>query len=214
MRTKTSKQFLMLENKPILIHTLLVFESHPDIDEIVVVTQAKELEETQKWIRQYQLSKVTYVLQGGKERQDSVYEGLQMMKADLVLVHDAVRPFVSHDAIDRILEAVKMHGAAILAVPVKDTIKQVDQAGIVEMTPDRNRLWAVQTPQAFRYQLLWEAHKQAKEQQILATDDSMLVEELGIDVRVVMGEYTNLKLTTPEDLFLAEIIYKARSQSE
>jgi 2-C-methyl-D-erythritol 4-phosphate cytidylyltransferase len=103
-----------------------------------------------------------------------------------------------------------MHGAAILAVPVKDTVKMVDDAGIVERTPDRSRIWAVQTPQAFRRDLLLAAHEQGLETGIPATDDSMLVEALGIDVRVVEGEYTNIKLTTPDDFVLAEAIYQMR----
>ncbi|SFJ37209.1 2-C-methyl-D-erythritol 4-phosphate cytidylyltransferase [Thermoflavimicrobium dichotomicum] len=214
MGSKKSKQFLMLEKKPILIHTLLVFETHPAIDEMIVVAQEKEIEETRKLIQEYGIKKVIKVVTGGKERQDSVYEGLKYIQSEWVLVHDAVRPFVTHEAIDRLLASAKMHGAAILAVPVKDTIKQVDSAGIVEMTPERERLWAVQTPQAFRRELLWEAYSQAQEQGILATDDSMLVEELGIDVRVVQGEYLNIKLTTPEDLILAEAICKARRQTE
>lgn len=210
MGTKESKQFLFLHDQPVLLHTLRIFETHPEVREIVVVTRENEMERVIGLIEQAGLKKVVRVTAGGKERQESVYRGLQCLTTEWVLVHDAVRPFVSHEAISRLLTAVRMHGAAILAVPVKDTVKQVDPAGIVEMTPDRSRLWAVQTPQAFRTDLLREAHEQAAGQEPAATDDSMLVELLGIDVRVVEGEYTNIKLTTPDDLILAEAIYQMR----
>lgn len=210
MGTKESKQFLFLHDQPVLLHTLRIFETHPEVREIVVVTRENEMERVISLIEQAGLKKVVRVTVGGKERQESVYRGLRCLKTEWVLVHDAVRPFVSHEAISRLLTAARMHGAAILAVPVKDTVKHVDPAGIVEMTPDRNRLWAVQTPQAFRTELLREAHEQAAGQESTATDDSMLVELLGIDVRVVEGEYTNIKLTTPDDLVLAEAIYQMR----
>ncbi|SEN59837.1 2-C-methyl-D-erythritol 4-phosphate cytidylyltransferase [Lihuaxuella thermophila] len=210
MGTKESKQFLFLDDQPVLLHTLRVFETHPEVGEIVVVTRENEIGRVTGLVEKAGLKKVTKVTVGGRERQESVYQGLKWLTAEWVLVHDAVRPFVSHEAISRLLTVVRMHGAAILAVPVKDTVKQVDSAGIVEMTPDRNRLWAVQTPQAFRTDLLREAHEQAAGQERTVTDDSMLVELLGIDVRVVEGEYTNIKLTTPDDLILAEAIYQMR----
>lgn len=214
MGTKESKQFLLFHHRPVLLHTLHIFETYPDVEQIVVVTREDELERTRRLITEEGLKKVVQVVPGGRERQESVYRGLQCLSTEWVLVHDAVRPFVSHEAISRLLTAVRMHGAAILAVPVKDTVKQVDQAGIVEMTPDRRRLWAVQTPQAFRLELLMQAHEQALGQEPLATDDSMLIEQLGIDVRVVEGEYTNIKLTTPDDLILAEAIYQMRGNKK
>ncbi|MBA4495863.1 2-C-methyl-D-erythritol 4-phosphate cytidylyltransferase [Paenactinomyces guangxiensis] len=210
MGVKESKQFLLFHHHPILLHTLRVFETHPEVEEIVVVTRENEIGRVKQLIAQDGLMKVKQVVAGGKERQESVYRGLTCLTTEWVLVHDAVRPFVSHASISRLLTTARMHGAAILAVPVKDTVKQVDQAGIVEMTPDRSRLWAVQTPQAFRTQILLEAHEQASGQEAAATDDSMLVEQLGIDVRVVEGEYTNIKLTTPDDLIVAEAIYQIR----
>jgi 2-C-methyl-D-erythritol 4-phosphate cytidylyltransferase len=162
-------------------------------------------------VKEAGLYKVKRIVPGGRERQESVRLGLKELDTDWVLVHDAVRPFVSHEAISRLLDAVRMHGAAILAVPVKDTVKLVNDAGIVEGTPDRKRLWAVQTPQAFRREWLVKAHEQASGEPA-ATDDAMLVEQLGIDVRVVEGEYTNIKLTTPDDLIWAEAIYRTRGQ--
>ncbi|MCF6135849.1 MULTISPECIES: 2-C-methyl-D-erythritol 4-phosphate cytidylyltransferase [Thermoactinomyces] len=214
MGTREPKQFLTFHGQPILIHTLALFESFPEIDEMVVVADQKEIGRTQKMIRGAGLQKVTHVVPGGKERQESVYLGLKKISTDWVMVHDAVRPFVSHEAISRLLEEARMHGAAILAVPVKDTVKVVDDAGIVENTPDRKRLWAVQTPQAFRREVLLSAHEHFAGRETVATDDSMLVEEMGVDVRVVQGEYTNIKLTTPDDLYLAEAIYQMRGKKK
>jgi 2-C-methyl-D-erythritol 4-phosphate cytidylyltransferase len=210
MGTKESKQFLPLGDKPVLIHTLMVFETHPKVDEIVVVAGAGEVSRVEEMVAHYGLEKISAVVIGGQERQDSVRSGLEYLQTEWVLVHDAARPFVTHGHITELLKVVRLHGAAILAVPVKDTIKQVDSAGIVERTPDRQSLWAVQTPQAFRRSLLVQAHQRALEQGMTGTDDAMLVEELGIDVRVVMGDYQNIKLTTPEDLAIAEAIWKMR----
>jgi 2-C-methyl-D-erythritol 4-phosphate cytidylyltransferase len=210
MGTKKSKQFLMLEKKPVFIHTLLVFENYPAVSEIVVVTRKEEISEVERLIEEYGIQKVTHVIEGGRERQDSVYEGLKYLHTDWVMVHDAVRPFVTTSALDRLLQIIPNGRAAILAVPVKDTIKQVDQDGIVEQSLDRSKLWAVQTPQLFERKLLWEAHQLAKEKNLMVTDDAMMVEQLGITVQVVLGEYNNIKLTTPEDLILAEAICKAR----
>lgn len=212
MGTKECKQFLTFQDRPVLIHTLHIFETHPEVDEIVVAVREDEIGRVRRMIEEAGLKKVTHVVPGGAERQESVYRGLKALSSEWVLVHDAVRPFVSHEAIDRLLAAVKMHGAAILAVPVKDTVKMVDAAGIVENTPDRNRLWIVQTPQAFRADMLVEAHEQGRHTGAIVTDDAMLVEELGIDVRVVTGEYTNIKLTTPDDLVLAEAIVQMRCE--
>ncbi|WP_246333905.1 2-C-methyl-D-erythritol 4-phosphate cytidylyltransferase [Thermoactinomyces mirandus] len=208
------KQFLQFHGQPVIIHTLALFEGLPEVDEIVVVTQEEEIARTQKMIEEACIHKVTCVVSGGKERQESVYLGLKKIRTDWVMVHDAVRPFVSREAISRLLKVARMHGAAILAVPVKDTVKMVDDAGVVEQTPDRKRLWAVQTPQAFRRDILLSAHEQFLKWDAMATDDSMLVEEMGIDVRVVEGEYTNIKLTTPDDLFMAEAIYQMRSKKK
>jgi 2-C-methyl-D-erythritol 4-phosphate cytidylyltransferase len=211
MGTKESKQFLLFQGEPVLLHTLRIFETHPDVDKIVVVAPEREIERIRCLAEEAGLHKVKRIVPGGRERQESVRLGLMELDTDWVLVHDAVRPFVSHEAISRLLDAVRMHGAAILAVPVKDTVKLVNDAGIVEGTPDRKRLWAVQTPQAFRREWLVEAHEQASGEPT-ATDDAMLVEQLGIDVRVVEGEYTNIKLTTPDDLIWAEAIYRTRGQ--
>jgi 2-C-methyl-D-erythritol 4-phosphate cytidylyltransferase len=210
MGANESKQFLPLAGRPVLLHTLDVFDSHPEVDEIVIAVREEEMERIRDMLGTAGYRKTIRIVAGGRERQESVSRALRVVSSGWVLVHDAVRPFVTHDAITRLIGAMRMHGAAILAVPVKDTVKKVNDAGIVEETPDRRRLWAVQTPQAFRRELLLAAHERAAGREGWATDDAMLVEEMGIDVRVVEGEYSNIKLTTPEDLVWAEAILRIR----
>jgi 2-C-methyl-D-erythritol 4-phosphate cytidylyltransferase len=213
MGAPVNKPFLPLGGQPVLLHTLRVFDTHPQVDEIVVVSAARETERVKELLRNQGLSKVTQVIPGGAERQESVFRGLKVLSTEWVLVHDAVRPFVTHELIDSLLRAVRLHEAAVLAVPLKDTVKMVGEAGVVEKTPDRRRLWAVQTPQAFRRTLLEDAHRRAAEVGLVGTDDAMLVEELGAEVRVVPGDYANIKLTTPEDLAIAEAILTMRRNS-
>lgn len=209
MGTKESKQFLLFHQKPIFLHTIEVFEFHPEIDEIVIVVRETEIERTQQLIKEQGFKKVSNIVAGGRERQESVFMGLKVLSTDLVLVHDAVRPFVTHGAVTRLISEIKIHDAAILAVPMKDTVKKVDESCVMD-TLERKRLWSVQTPQGFRRELLMEAHIQAARDVDFATDDSALVEKLGVNVRVVDGEYTNIKITTPEDLIFAEAIYQMK----
>ncbi|WP_338134650.1 2-C-methyl-D-erythritol 4-phosphate cytidylyltransferase [Staphylospora marina] len=209
MGTKESKQFMPLAGRPVLLHTIDVFDQHPDVSEIVIAVREEELERTRSLVSAEGYGTPVRVVAGGRERQESVLKALRVVSAELVMVHDAVRPFVTHAAIDRLLDAARLHGAAILGVPVKDTVKVVNDAGIVEETPDRRKLWAVQTPQAFRREWLLSAHERAASRDGWATDDAMLLEEAGFDVRVVEGEYTNIKITTPEDWMVAEAIRKA-----
>lgn len=215
MGTKESKQYLLLDNKPIIVHTLEVFEREPSISEIVLVTGASDVERCQEWVEAYALNKVTRIIPGGKERQDSVYKGVQAIREEWVLVHDGVRPFVWPEHIRACCEAAFTYGAAVLAVPVKDTVKVIDEHGFVKETPDRRSLWAIQTPQAFRRSELLEAHEQASEQGFTGTDDSMLIERMGTKVKVVEGEYGNIKITTPEDLdYAAYIRSKEKEKGE
>ncbi|MEF2969080.1 2-C-methyl-D-erythritol 4-phosphate cytidylyltransferase [Paenibacillus sp. M1] len=206
MGTKENKQFLLLRDKPIIVHTLEVFDRHPLIGEIVLVTGEHDVDRCRAWVAEYGIAKQVKVIPGGAERQHSVYRGLLNIGADWVLVHDGVRPFVTSGQITACYETAVRHGAAILAVPVKDTVKQVDEAGRVTATPDRRSLWAVQTPQAFRRADLLRAHEEAEAGGFLGTDDAMLIERLGIPVMVAQGGYNNIKITTPEDLDFAEII--------
>lgn len=209
MGTKESKQFLLFHQKPIFLHTIEVFDDHPEIDEIVVVVRGTEIERTKRLIEEQGIKKVSKVVAGGRERQESVFMGLKAITTDLVLVHDAVRPFVTKKAVTRLISEIRDYDAAILAVPMKDTVKKVEQ-NCVFGTLQRNQLWSVQTPQGFRRELLLKAHIEAEKNNDFATDDSALVEKLGVNVRVVDGEYTNIKITTPEDLIFAEAIYQMK----
>jgi 2-C-methyl-D-erythritol 4-phosphate cytidylyltransferase len=205
MGTAESKQFLMLQDKPVFIYTLEAFAAVPEVNEIVLVTGADDVQRCREWIDRHQIAKVTDVIVGGSERQHSVHRGLECLHTEWVMVHDGVRPFVGRDEIQRCLEIAREFGASVLAVPVKDTIKQVNEEGVITATPDRRSLWSIQTPQTFRLSDLLRAHEAAEHEGFLGTDDSMLVERLGIPVRVVEGKYTNIKITTPEDLDIAEL---------
>jgi 2-C-methyl-D-erythritol 4-phosphate cytidylyltransferase len=210
MRTTESKQYLLLSGKPILVHTLELFERIADVSSIVLVVGATDLERCRKYAREYKLGKIVDVIPGGAERQHSVMEGLQALPSDTewVLVHDGVRPFVTEEQVLACWHQAMRTEAAVLAVPVKDTIKIVNASGQIQSTPERRSLWSIQTPQAFRLSLLLEAHRRAAEDGFLGTDDSILVERLGVAVQVVEGDYYNIKITTPEDLHWAEWIVK------
>lgn len=205
MGTAESKQYLQLRGKPILIHTLETFERMDEASETVLVVGEPEVERCLGFAAEYKLRKLRIVA-GGAERQHSVYAGLKALgpEVEWVLVHDGVRPFAAPRHIMACWRAAARHGAAVLAVPVKDTIKVVDADGIIRSTPERSTLWAIQTPQAFRRSLLEEAHAAAERDGVLGTDDAMLVERLGQPVRVVQADYTNIKITTPDDLAWAE----------
>lgn len=204
MGTVESKQYLLLQGKPILVHTLEVFQQHELISEIVLVTGEVDIARCREWIQLYKLDKVTAIIPGGSERQYSVHKGLLKLGTEWVMVHDGVRPFVHPREIEACYERAKEIGASVLAVPVKDTIKQVDSEGKVLSTPDRRSLWAIQTPQTFRLSDLLEAYEEAEQDDFLGTDDSSLAERAGIPVSVVEGSYRNIKITTPEDLDFAE----------
>ncbi|CAI6086063.1 2-C-methyl-D-erythritol 4-phosphate cytidylyltransferase [Paenibacillus sp. JJ-100] len=212
MGTTESKQFLLLQDKPVFIHTLEVFAALDEIREMILVTGAADVERCLKWVKEYQLESRVRVIPGGKERQHSVHEGLRALNTDWVLVHDGVRPFVNREQIRHCMAAAISCGGAVLAVPVKDTIKQVNAEGLVTATPDRSSLWSIQTPQAFRLSSLLEAHEAAERDGFLGTDDAMLAERQGISVKVVEGSYTNIKLTTPEDLQYAAFWLKGEKK--
>ncbi|MGG1635924.1 2-C-methyl-D-erythritol 4-phosphate cytidylyltransferase [Paenibacillus sp. NRS-1760] len=210
MGTKESKQYLKLADKPILVHTLELFQSMDLVNEVVLVVGSEDVERCRNWASLYGITKVTAIVAGGKERQHSVYLGLQELKNDWVMVHDGVRPLVSANAVRACCSQAEQSGASVLAVPVKDTIKQVNEAGVIVSTPDRRSLWAIQTPQAFRRVLLQEAHERALAEEFIGTDDAMVVERMGSSVTVAEGEYANIKITTPEDLPWAEFLLAKR----
>ena len=213
MGKAVAKQFLPLGDKPMLAHTLLAFQRAAEIDEIIPVLSKEDMESCLRdVIEQYHITKVKTLVVGGKERQDSVMNGLQKLEKDasVVLVHDGVRPFVTAEMIRESVELAKKGECVVVGVPLKDTIKEVDDKGLVRHTLERNRLWAVQTPQAFPLKILKRAYEESYKHRVFGTDDAMLVERAGGKVRVIMGSYENIKITTPGDLILAEEILKRR----
>ena len=200
-----NKMFLKLRDKPLLAHTLAPWQTMGEIDQLVVVTSQRDRQQVEDLVKQYHLNRVTNVVVGGKTRQESVYRGLSSLKEnepEVVLIHDGARPFVTPPLIRTLIAATVKHGAAIVAVPVKDTIKVAEQ-GRISTTLDRSRLWAAQTPQGVRYSLILDAHHQAQAVKREGTDDASLVEAMGHLVYIVQGYAGNLKVTTPDDIDLA-----------
>lgn len=201
------KQFQALREKPILHYTLKTFQESGLIDSLTLVVPERELENARAdWLGRPPI--VKQVVVGGEKRQDSVFNGYQALPVDtdIVLVHDGVRPFLSKGMIQETIHVAGKFGAAITAIPVNDTIKQVDGSGKVQRTVEREGLWRIQTPQAFRYDLLGEAFRNAQKDSFYGTDEGALIEYLGQEVRVVNGSEWNLKITRPEDLVLGESI--------
>jgi 2-C-methyl-D-erythritol 4-phosphate cytidylyltransferase len=215
MGSKESKQYLLLHNKPIIIHALEIFQKIAEVASIVWVVGEGDVQRCEKYVAQYNLSKVLAVIPGGSERQASVLKGLHAstQSIDWVLIHDGVRPFVAEEHILACWKQAQIDGAAVLAVPVKDTIKIVNADGYIESTPNRRSLWAIQTPQAFRREQIIAAHELALADDFIGTDDAMLIERMGGKVAIVEGSYDNIKITTPEDLVWAEYL-KQRTKGE
>ncbi len=201
MGARSNKVLLPLDGKPVLSHSLACFGSMEEVSEIVVVTSSRDLEAVTHLLQREVSGKTAQVVLGGAERQDSVYLGLKALSADTdwAIIHDGARPFVTPELVRRGLEAVEDRLAVGIAVPVKDTIKKV-RDGFVTETPERSELWAMQTPQIFDYRLALKAHEEARQRGITATDDCGLLEVLGHPVHIVEGDYSNIKITTPEDL--------------
>ncbi|RKN65170.1 2-C-methyl-D-erythritol 4-phosphate cytidylyltransferase [Paenibacillus ginsengarvi] len=216
MGAPESKQYLQLQGKPILVHTLEIFERTPEIEAVVLVTGSEDIGRCITYVEKYGLTKVVAVASGGEERQHSVRIGLERLPEgiEVVAVHDGVRPFVTEAKIAECLHKAHEAGGAVLAVPVKDTIKVVDDSGRIDSTPDRKSLWAVQTPQAFRLGLLRQAHELAVRDGFIGTDDAMLVERTGHSVYIVEGDYTNIKITTPDDMLLAQRLLERTQMGE
>lgn len=213
MGRAVAKQFLPLGDRPMLAHTLMAFQRAALIDEIIPVLSKEDMESClREVIEQYHITKVKTLVVGGKERQDSVYNGLMKLEDDkgVVLIHDGVRPFVSQEMIAEAADLAKKGECVAVGVPLKDTVKEVGPDGWVKNTLDRSRLWAIQTPQAFPVKILKRVYSEAYRHRFYGTDDATLVERAGTKVRVIMGSYENIKITTPEDLLLAEEILKRR----
>jgi len=215
MNQRVKKQFLELGGKPILFHTLSVFDRCPEVDRLVVVVPAEDIDYCRNWINTAShLQKSVKVVPGGSERQQSVFNGLMacefLSDDDIVLIHDGVRPFLGRELLEACIHAAERHGACIAGAQAVDTMKRVSASGMIECTLERDSIWVAQTPQAFRYGLILDAHREAQRDGFLGTDDSALVERLGRPVHLVPGSRANIKVTTPADLLLAEAIRNLR----
>jgi len=207
------KQFLSLGGEPLIVQSLRTLQAAPVVDQIVLAVPRADVEYCENEIvSRHRFTKVTKVVAGGAERQDSVRHALAQVhsETEIVLIHDAVRPFVTLRMIAEVVTAARKEGAAIIALPMRDTVKQVRTDGTIERTVDRAPLWLAQTPQAFRLDWIEAAHKKAHAEGIWATDDAFLVEWLGYSVAVVEGSGENIKVTRPEDLVIGEAILASR----
>lgn len=222
MKSSVPKQYMDLLGKPVLYYSLFAFQTS-DVDEIILVTGAKDIEYCRKQIvDKYSLTKVKHIVPGGDERYKSVYEGLKAAKgADYILIHDGARPMLDKDIITRSMISVKKDRACVVAVPVKDTIKIVDEDNYAVSTPDRSTLWQVQTPQSFDYGILSAAYNKIYEDiesgknVPMITDDAMIIEyATDVKVRIIDGTYKNIKVTTPEDMGVAEFFLKKCKKNE
>ena len=204
------KPYLILGQRPILVHTLKRLSSSKSVNEIVVVCHRRDMARCRRLIKRFRVPKIKGVVAGGRERFDSVFNGLKAVgkDIDIVLIHDGVRPFLSHELIRRSVEAALRHGASLAAVPVKPTVKFADRRGFVARTLRRDLLWEAQTPQTFRRELVLKAYRSARAKRFKATDDAAVVERLGRKVKLIPGSYDNIKITTKEDLKLAKILLK------
>jgi 2-C-methyl-D-erythritol 4-phosphate cytidylyltransferase len=211
LKSKGSKPLIKINRLPTVVYSLKQLSLIPSIKEIILVVN--KLNKTEAWrvVKKYRIKKVIDIVLGGKRRQDSVCNGLQKInsKADLVLIHDSARPFIDKKSVFSVIKQADELGAAILAVPLKATVKYSSGHSFVKDTPNRSKLWEIQTPQVFKKELLQKAYKRFGK--IDVTDDAALVERLGAKVKIVPGSYFNIKITTPEDLILAEAIARSRA---
>lgn len=215
MQSRVQKQYMTVSGKPLLYYALKAFEESR-IDDIILVVGSGEIPYCREHIVEaYGFTKVRAVVEGGRERYHSVYQGLLAVEnCGYVLIHDGARPLVDSEMIARTLDEVQKCGACVVGMPVKDTIKVADDVGYAEATPDRSKLWAVQTPQAFTYSLILSAYRKLfdkDEYQNGITDDAMVVEQMaGHKVKLIEGSYENVKVTTPEDVMIAEVFLQKR----
>ena len=211
------KQFFLLADKPILTHTLDKFENCPLIDSILLVVGQEDMDYCLKEIiEKNRYRKISQIVPGGKRRQDSVKNGMDALSRDanIVVIHDGVRPFVTREMIEDSIHSAQRFGAVVMAMPVKETIKMANADGTVLKTLDRESLWQIQTPQTFQAHVIKEAYQKATENGFVGTDDASLVERLGMKVHILPGSYTNIKITTPEDLILANLFLRMRAHTQ
>lgn len=212
MKSKTKKQFMEIKGKPVIWYSLFEFEKSR-VDEIILVTGKEDIDYCKKEIvEKYNLKKIKNVVAGGSERYESVYNGLKEVTGNIVLIHDGARPLINNEIIERSIEGTIKSDACVVGVPVKDTIKRANKEGYIIDTPNRSELWITQTPQSFKTDLVKMAYKKIKEElekgntTLNITDDAMVVEEFTTNqVRFVQGDYKNIKVTTPEDIDIAEL---------
>jgi 2-C-methyl-D-erythritol 4-phosphate cytidylyltransferase len=207
----TNKPLASLGNKPLILWAVETLQRLPEITEIIPVVKETDLKSCSQLFEEYKITKIRRIAPGGRERQDSVFHGLNLIKDKkaIVLVHDGVRPLIEPSVISDALQQMTGCDGVVVGVPMKDTIKEV-RDGIVKNTPERGLLWAVQTPQIFHFQPLYDAYEKAMRSSFYTTDDSALVERNGGKIKMVRGSYTNIKITTPEDLLVAEVFLKMR----
>lgn len=209
------KHFIRLEDKPVLAYTLDAFEKCPDVNQVLIVSRSGEEEYCLKEVvEMYGYKKVLKIVIGGERRQDSVYNGIKELDedTDIVIVHDGVRPFVSQKILSETIKLAMFADGVVTAVPVKDTIKEAGDDKTIRSTPDRSSLWYAQTPQVFKKRILEEAFIMAYGDRVSVTDESSLVERLGYKVKIVEGSPDNIKITTKEDLLLAELILRMQKK--
>lgn len=210
MKADINKQFIKLRDKEVIVHTIEKFYNNKNINDIVVVIREDEQEYfNENIIDKYKFNNIK-IAYGGKQRQDSVYNGIKKLddNCDVILIHDGARPFVTNNIIENAIKEAKQHNAVVVGVKVKDTIKVVGENGNVIDTPNRSYLWSVQTPQVFKCDVIKKAYEDAYNNNYYGTDDAMLVERIGYDIKMVEGSYDNIKITTPEDLNFGEQILK------
>jgi 2-C-methyl-D-erythritol 4-phosphate cytidylyltransferase len=212
MNSNINKVYLNIKGKAVLARTLDVFFASDYIDEIVLVIGEGDEKLCRERVLNYiNINKPFKVVKGGNERQDSVYNGIRNVSkdTDIILIHDGARPFITEDIIMKSIKEAKVWGAVTTGMPVKDTIKIVNQEGFIAKTPDRSCLWLTQTPQTFASHVIVQAYEFCQIKGIKATDDAMLAEAMGLNVKIIEGSYDNIKITTPEDMALAELILES-----
>lgn len=212
MKMGICKQLIPINEVPVIVHTVLAFEKAKYVKEIIIVCREEDEQHFQDILSSYAASKLSGYVRGGAARQESVFNGIRAasQRTEYYAIHDGARPLVAPEDIDRVIEDAFIHQASSLGVPVKDTIKIVDKDGFIASTPDRSTLWAVQTPQVFEKSLYQNAMQRALEEHAEYTDDCQLVEHMGSRVHLCMGQYTNIKITTNDDIQSAEAILKSR----
>jgi len=215
MGTNRKKPYLLLNQRPLLYYTLTALDSIASIAQIIVaVAPGDERFCQQQVLEKFHFNKSIQLIPGGSSRQESVRRLLDRVPEDaqLVLIHDGARPLITPELLEQAITETRVWKATVLAVPVKDTIKSANDTLQIEKTISRERLWAIQTPQTFERSVIREAHQRASQEGFIGTDDAALVERMGVQVKIVMGSYDNIKITTPEDVIVAEALLKNRNR--